>query len=170
MKRVANRRHTTTAKANSIPVTLADGTLDTSFFGATGTLGYSLNVTSLTTSPLDSETRYLGSLPRVPSTTAALDKVYIPSDGTIEIAQIFCSCSGASTNEAWSFYVRLNDTTDYLIATVSNASQDKVFTNLAMALDVVAGDYFQIKHVTPAWVTNPGGVAISGHVYITETS
>jgi hypothetical protein len=168
MKRIPEYRHTKTAKANSIPVTLADGTLDPSFFGATGSLGYSLNVTSLTRSPTDSETRYIGSLPRQPSLTADADRVYIPRAGTLEIAQIYCGCSSASTTEAWSFYLRLNDTTDYLIATVSNASQEKLFTNLSMALAVAAGDFFVIKYVSPAWVTNPGGVEISGHVYITE--
>jgi len=53
-----------------------------------------------------------------------------------------------------------------LIATVGAATNERVFTNSALAITVSAGDYFEIKGVQPTWVTNPATTIYGGYVYI----
>lgn len=72
----------------------------------------------------------------------------------------------AGTSEDWSFYVRLNNTTDYLIATVGQAQSERIFSNAALSISVSAGDYIEIKMVNPTWATNPLTTIIGGYLYI----
>jgi len=128
---------------------------------------YALCVQGGMYSPTDSETDYIGQLPRVPIITAAISKVYIRSLGTIKRAELYVYASGvAGSNENWSFYIRLNNTTDYLIQTVALNTAQRIVTNAAMAVPLVAGDYFEIKIVNPAWATNPTNVYIGGYIYV----
>ena len=128
--------------------------------------GYTLFVQSITSSPADNVTSYFGNLPKGPVTTAGTSKVYIRRAGTISIAEIYCYAGTAGTTEAWSLYVRVNNTTDYLIATVSAATNERVFSNTALSIPVVAGDYIEIKSTSPIWATNPLTVIFGGSIYI----
>jgi hypothetical protein len=105
-------------------------------------------------------------MPKAPTTTAATSKVYIRKAGTIKIAEIYCYSGTAGTNEAWSFYIRKNNTTDTLIATVSLATSERVISNTGLSIAMAAGDYFEIKAVNPTWATNPLTCIIGGYVYI----
>lgn len=133
--------------------------------GLTGK-GYTLHVQALTSSPADSVSRYFGNLPKAPVSSGAISKVYIRKAGTIKIAEIYCYSGTAGTNEAWSLYVRLNNTTDYLIATLSAATNERVFSNTGLSIPVVAGDYIEIKMVNPLWATNPLTTIFGGYLYI----
>jgi hypothetical protein len=130
------------------------------------TLGYTLSVQALTSSPVDAQTIYFGNLPKAPVTVAATSKVYIPKAGTIKRAEIYCYSGTAGTNQAWSGYIRLNNTTDTLIATLSVATSERVFSNSSLSIAVVAGDYFEIKFINPTWATNPLTTIFGGYVYI----
>jgi hypothetical protein len=130
------------------------------------TLGYTLSVQALTSSPTDAQTIYFGNLPKAPVTTAAISKVYIPKAGTIKRAEIYCYSGTAGTNQAWSGYVRLNNATDTLIATLSVATNERVFSNSALSIAVVAGDYIEIKFINPTWATNPLTTIFGGYIYI----
>ncbi len=130
------------------------------------TLGYTLSVQALTSSPVDAQTIYFGNLPKAPVTVAATSKVYIPRAGTIKRAEIYCYSGTAGTNQAWSGYVRLNNTTDTLIATLSVATSERIFSNSALSIAVVAGDYFEIKFINPTWATNPLTTIFGGYIYI----
>lgn len=130
-----------------------------------GGLGYTINVQALTSSPADGATVYFGQQPRAPG-AVGLSKVYIRKSGTIKIVNILCQSGTAGTAEAWSLYVRINNTTDYLIATLSLSAVERVFTNSSLSIAVVAGDYFEIKSVQPTWATNPLTTIYGGYVYI----
>lgn len=130
------------------------------------TLGYTLSVQALTSSPVDAQTIYFGQLPKAPVTTAGISKVYIPKSGTIKHAQIYCYSGTAGTNQAWSLYVRLNNTTDTLISTLSVATNERVFSNSSLSISVVAGDYIEIKSINPTWATNPATTIFGGYIYI----
>lgn len=132
----------------------------------TSTLGMAINVLALTSSPADNGTVYFGMLPKAPTTTANISKVYIRKAGTIKIAEIYCYSGTAGTNEAWSLYVRKNNTTDTLIATVSAATSERIFSNTGLSIAVVAGDYIEIKGVQPTWATNPLTTIYGGYIYI----
>ncbi len=131
-----------------------------------GGLGYAINVIALTSSPVDGQTVYFGMLPKAPVTTANISKVYIRKAGTIKIAEIYCYSGTAGTNQAWSLYIRKNNTTDYLIATLSVATNERVFSNTGLSIAVAVGDYFEIKGVQPTWTTNPLTTIYGGYVYI----
>lgn len=131
-----------------------------------GTLGYTLGVQALTSSPTDAQTIYFGNLPKAPVTTAAISKVYIPKSGTIKRAEIYCYSGTAGTAENWSLYVRINNTTDVLISTLGAATNERIFSNSALSTAVSAGDYFEIKGVNPTWATNPLTTIFGGYIYI----
>lgn len=117
--------------------------------------------------PTDSVTQYFGNVPLAgtPGNQQRFN-TYIRYAGTIKVVEIiFSSFSTIGSNESFSMYLRINDTTDHLIATVGTAVNNRVFSNTAINVTVAAGDFFTIKCVNPAWATNPVGVYISGYVY-----
>lgn len=131
-----------------------------------GILGYSINVQALTSSPADGQTVYFGMLPKAPITTANVSKVYIRKAGTLKVAEIYTYSGTAGTAENWSLYIRKNNTTDTLIATVGAATNERVFSNVSLNISVTSGDYFEIKSVNPTWVTNPLTTILGSYVYI----
>lgn len=131
-----------------------------------GGLGYVINVQALTSSPGDNATVYFGMLPKAPTTTANISRVYIPKAGTIKRAEIWTYSGTAGTNESWSLYVRLNNTSDTLIATLAVNTKDRRFYNDALNIAVSVCDYIEIKGVQPAWATNPLTTIYGGYVYI----
>lgn len=142
-----------------LPVSTAQST-------AIAARGYTLSVQALTSSPADAQTIYFGQLPKAPVTAAATSKVFIRKAGTIKMANIYCYSGTAGTNEAWVMSIRLNNTTDTQIASVSAAASERVFTNSSLNIVVAAGDYIEIKCVNPTWVTNPLTTIFAGYVYI----
>jgi hypothetical protein len=105
-------------------------------------------------------------LPKAPITTANVSKIYIRKAGTIKIAEIYCYSGTAGTAEAWSLYIRKNNTTDTLIQTLSVNTSERVFTNSALSIAVAAGDYVEIKSVNPTWATNPLTCIFGGYIYV----
>ncbi len=135
--------------------------------GGGGGLGYCLFVSAPISSPVDAQTVYFSNIADALETDSARRKVYIPKAGIIKAVDVTTYAkSAAGTDEAWSAYLRLNNASDTLIATLSLATAERHFVNLALNIAVVAGDYINIKLVNPTWVTNPAGVLIGGHVYI----
>jgi len=99
------------------------------------------------------------------STFALLNRIFFAKAGAIRRADINWYESTAGTAENVSMYIRLNDTTDTLIQTLG-AAGNKTFTNAALNIAVAAGDFIELKIITPAWATNPLGVAVGGAVYV----
>lgn len=128
--------------------------------------GYTINVQALTSSPADAQTIYFGTLPKAPVTAAATSKIYIRQAGTITGAELYCYSGTAGTNESWSIYIRLNNTTDYLIATVGASTNERVFRNTGLSISVSSGDYIEIKSVNPTWATNPLTCIFGGYIRI----
>ena len=126
-------------------------------FGTSG--GYQFN-------PIDGATYYFGMTTHLPDSIGK-HKIYIRKAGTIKIAEINSYAGGtAGTNENISLYINLNGSSDTLIATVGLAAAERDFTNSALSIAVVAGDYFEIKMVCPTWATNPSYVCFGGYIYI----
>lgn len=134
--------------------------------GDVTTLGYTLQVQALTSSPTDAQTIYFGNLPKAPVTTAGTSKVYIRKAGTIKVAEIYCYSGTAGTNESWSMYIRKNNLTDTLIATLGVNTNERVFSNTALSISVAVGDYIEIKCINPTWATNPLTTIFGGYIYI----
>ena len=131
-----------------------------------GLNGYCINVQALVSGPVDGDTVYFGILPKAPVVTANISKIYIRKAGTIKIAEIYCYSGTAGTNEDWSLYIRKNNLTDTLIATISISANERIFSNVALNIVVAVGDYIEIKSVQPTWATNPETTIYGGYVYI----
>lgn len=127
--------------------------------------GYTIPVQALTSSPGDGATVFIGCAPRAPG-AVGLHKIPIAKAGTITRAVVAVYSGTAGSNEAWSLYVRLNNTTDHLIATLSVSTNERLFVNLALSIAVVAGDFFSIKSVQPTWGTNPLTTTYGGYVLV----
>jgi hypothetical protein len=94
--------------------------------------------------------------------------VYIPKSGTIKRAEISSyAATTTGTAQNISLYVRLNNTTDTLIATVGAATAVRDFINTGLSIAVTAGDYIEIKIIvaTP-YTTPPAGITFGGNLYI----
>ena len=130
-----------------------------------GGLGMSINVQALTSSPTDSQTVYFGIMPKAPTTTAAISKIYIRKVCTLKVAEIYCYSGTAGTAESWSLYIRKNNTTDTLIATLTVSASERVFSNNELSISLVAGDYIEVKGIQPLWATNPLTTIYGGYLY-----
>lgn len=117
-------------------------------------------------SPADATTYYFGLGTTASPTSANVRRAYFPRAGTVtSIYVTFFITTLAGTTEASTISFRLNNTTDTTIsAAVNNSTQFSVVSNTALSIAVAQGDYFEIKWVTPTWVTNPTGVVVSAVV------
>jgi hypothetical protein len=79
---------------------------------------------------------------------------------------MYYSYSSATTGTAedWPMVLRVNDATDYAIGTVSAASNVRQWSNSFLNIPISAGDYVEIKTVTPDWVTAPAGTSAGGYI------
>jgi hypothetical protein len=131
--------------------------------------GYTLQAHSGSTAPNNITTYYFGS--RFDSAMeggAAHCRIYIPTAGTIRKALVHFN-QNAGTSETSSIYIRLNNSSETLIsAALTNDGADTTASNNTLNIPVAAGDYLEIKWVTPTWVTQPTGVYASVVVYITS--
>jgi hypothetical protein len=127
---------------------------------------YTIYVQALTASPADSVANFFGQIPAAPNTVALTRRVYITTTGTITAASISTYAGTAWTAEAWSMYIRKNNTTDYLIQTISLANAERNFINYALNIPLVPWDYIEMKTVNPVWATNPATMIIWWYLYV----
>lgn len=120
-------------------------------------------------SPADATSYYIGPWAGAQVTSAlsgANRRMYIPHAMTISVVYGVFVQSTPGTNETSSIYIRVNNTTDYLIsnAVVNNASLT-TFNGTGLSIPVSAGDYIEIKWTTPTWATNPLTVTLWGIIF-----
>ena len=123
-------------------------------------------IASTLATPVKNTNYYFKNLIQAPSSNANGAPIYFRKAGKISIAEISAYCGGAGTNENWSMWIRVNNTTDYLIATVGSATNLRYWSNIALSISVNAGDYFEIKSTCPNWVTAPTSVLFTGYVLL----
>lgn len=130
-------------------------------------VGYTLFANAPTLNPADATTYYWGAPFTVTTGTVANSRrVYVPRSGTIKSIYLSGTVTTGS-NESVSFYLRLNNTTDTTISTAVDMSASPFTANITgLSVSVVAGDYFEIKEITPTWVTNPTARLCTVIVYI----
>lgn len=148
---------------------IALSTSGTGVVAVNGTnIGACLQVMAERTDPANSTTYYFGGQPVPLSTASGLTRLYIPVGGKIIAARI-CSWANGTAGSAqnWSLYIRLNDTSDTLIATTGVSAAIRTWVKTSLSIVVTAGDYIEIKCVTPNWGTPPTKVSFSGTIYIT---
>lgn len=133
-------------------------------------IGYALQFGEIG-DPADATTYYIGGNPgSAMVTTGALRRLYFPYSGTVRRARVVFRQGVSGSAETSTISFRLNNTTDTTIssAVVNNADVTTV-ENTALSIAVTNSDYFEIKWVTPTWVTNPTGMNIWGTVWVVPT-
>jgi PKD repeat protein len=132
---------------------------------------YAVPVASASNSPADAATVYFGNKPgSIPGTTVNLSISYIPQNGYLDTAEIYDYSGTAGTNEVYSYYIRINNTADYLVKTLSVNTNERIFSNTSMNVQVFAGDYYEIKRVQPTWATNPATNIVGGYLLFNSTT
>jgi hypothetical protein len=93
-------------------------------------------------------------------------RIYFPMAGTITRADVYCRVGGTlGSNEQSTISIRHNNTTDYAISTTfTQDNADTVVTNSSMSIAIAAGDFIEIKWLSPTWATNPTTVTLMGTV------
>ena len=133
-----------------------------------GYQGYVVSADMAQVSPADGTTYYYGSIVNIVSSVDGDGRLSIPKTGTIKAIYITVTNQGTTGSaETSSISFRLNQTTDTLITSsfVTNASVG-VFSNTGLNISVTAGDTYEIKWVTPNWVTNPTALRMKAQIYI----
>jgi hypothetical protein len=135
--------------------------------GYTKISAYTLPFIGASATFVDATTYFLGAMPdRTWNTTSAIQGVYVPYTGTIRACVVNIVCGVAGTNEAWPIVIRKNDTTDYTFASVSQATNVRLWANYSLNIPVNSGDYLELKTVCPTWATNPDQGRTNGVVFI----
>ena len=136
--------------------------------GITGYLGVVMSApVAIFSAPADSATYYAGAHNLTMTTTQGNRRVYFTKAMTIKYIGLEYLITGVlGTTEAITVNARLNQTTDTLISSaVTWDALNVYFSNNALSLAVVAGDYIEFKHATPPWLTNPTNINFSWYIY-----
>lgn len=130
--------------------------------------GYIIPIITIgSATPVNGTTYYFGadSLSSL-QTTYANASVKIPRAGTIKAAFFKWSITTPGTGESVAHSIRVNDTTDVSIQSVTlNAARVDVFSS-SMSQAASAGDTFVMKMVSPTWATPPNTMRGQGYLYI----
>jgi hypothetical protein len=132
--------------------------------------GYTLQFASALSGAVgDAATLFFGGVPVLgPQTTAQLARIYVPKAGVIQAVYLnVLNTSADGTAETSTVTLRVNNTDSS--ATVTNVVTNgatQFFSNTAASVTVVAGDYIELKWVTPTYATNPTDVMMNGVVYV----
>jgi hypothetical protein len=127
--------------------------------------GYTIAVTSQATNMTAGQTYHFGSMARSPIITADVSRVYIPKTGTIKKAYINHYSGTTGTGTSVTASIRLNNTTDTLIAQTSTIGNFRFYNNNNLSINVTEGDYFEMKVVANSGTT-PTANSFGGTIYI----
>lgn len=119
--------------------------------------------------PADATTYFFGQqMINALDTAGNRKRIYIPRNAILKAVYCVFQQTAAGSAETSSIYFRLNDTTDTLIssAVVNNVTGVTTFSNNSLAVPVVAGDYFELKWITPTWTgANPTNFTFNATVF-----
>lgn len=117
----------------------------------------------------DGATYYFGAQYGRTSTITSGGQCSIPiaRTGTITKIALRTYSVTAGSSESWEFFVRVNDTTDTSLGTVSSSANARDW-NATVSIAVTAGDFIEFKTVCPTWATNPVNNSLIATIYIEE--
>lgn len=167
--------YTGTAAPTTTPAKIGDVFLDTTnkkFYRANGSGSssdwilvngnYTLQAsTASSISPADATTYFFGQVngntPGLnPYGSGSNNRMYITRAGNITKCYGTISSNSDGSSETSSLYIRLNNTTDYLVSnSIVNNIYQCHYSKTDLNIAVVAGDYVIMKWAAPTWVTNP---------------
>ena len=143
------------ASNTGVPSMLAAGTINQVLTANTAAppswqeaRGYALYFSCSNGDPAVANKYYIGTAQALTASTAsglAIQQRYIPVAGKINKAYgVFTSTFNNLATSA--VYIRLNNTTDYLIANLAETSAEVAFNNTSLGITVAAGDYIEVYY------------------------
>lgn len=129
----------------------------------TGTSLYNINPVDATTYYFGSNTHYGNTM----DTNAGIKRIYAFRGGIITNCYVHFTYT-AGSSETSSLYIRVNNTTDYLVSnTLAHNGTYHLQTVInSLNIPLSSGDYIEFKWVTPTWATNPTNVAVNAQVLV----
>lgn len=118
--------------------------------------------------PVDSTIYYLGGQ-ITPDGTVNFHKIFVPTACTIKAVSVAVLKGTAASSENAAVYVLANGTTATAISTTwqwTTANNYDMVSNTGLNISLAAGEYFNIKIITPNWGTNPGSGTCSFQVTV----
>jgi hypothetical protein len=101
------------------------------------------------------------------TTTYANASFSSPKDGVIRSIHFnISSATTVGTAENWTIELRVNDTTNYTVATVATTDTLRKWVNNNLNIPIKTTDTMTIRTTTPAWVTNPEGCRGGGFILV----
>lgn len=143
-----------------MPVTKPDGTVAVEGVDY-GQYKYTIPGHTSTYSPVDASTYFFGNSVFSPQVTVAgYRKLRVVQTGRITAMYLdVVVATTLGSGESSTVSIRLNDTTDYTFSTaVLHSGTFQTYSKSDFNIPVTAGDYIELKIVTPTWVTNPTNV------------
>ncbi|MBE3142868.1 MAG: hypothetical protein IMZ61_02965 [Planctomycetes bacterium] len=114
----------------------------------------------------DATAYYFSGYASAPDTIVNNFYSHIPVKGIVREISITSVSITAGSNEEWNLYLRINDTTDYLIAAVSASAVKRRWLNAGMNISVEPTDIFIIKSTPVTWATNPANLSFYGQMIV----
>lgn len=117
---------------------------------------YALQAFAASGTPTDGATVYMGSRPSAAPGSVNNQRIYVPKSGIVRAAQLFFANTGLGSAETSTAAFWLNNTSVTTISSaITNDAAQTAFSNTALAIPVMVGDFFEIRFVWATWVTNP---------------
>ena len=97
------------------------------------------------------------------TTNATNNRIYVPKNCTLIGYDITGYIDGSSgTAETSTISIRIDNTTDVTLnSSITYTTTYQQWHSMALSTDINSGSYFNLKWVTPTWVTNPTSVVNS---------
>jgi len=94
------------------------------------------------------------------TTNATNNRIYVPKNCTLIGYDITGYIDGSSsTTETSTISIRIDNTTDVTLnSSITYSTTYQQWHSMALSTDINSGSYFNLKWVTPTWVTNPTSV------------
>jgi len=104
------------------------------------------------------------------SLSTGRSQIYFPMAGKLVAADVHVIVNTTlGSGETGSAYIRVNNTTDYLISSSlvwNTAGRVSRYLVSNLSADITTSDYFELKVVHPTWLTTPTNVRYYGHVLV----
>lgn len=131
-----------------------------------------INGPTVLSNPLSSTTYFFGQL-MVNGFDTVGDRlrVYFPRSGVVKAVRFNLRQTAGTSTNASTLYLRINNTTDYLISNsiLSNTSNLVTVYKNDLEIPVTDTDYFELKLVTPNWAatgTVPTAMTCGGGLFL----
>ena len=119
----------------------------------------------------DATTYFFGMAIAAPTATATIRRIYVPKKCRLVSCYGTCFNGNANgTGETSTIFVRKNGTSDTIVTTTFTTNAVlTAFSGTGLyagaGQDFAEGDYFEIKWVSPTYVTNPTNLNFSASVF-----